>query len=189
MNPIEKTYRLQRRSTSKNYLAPLTIVLVGLALLPWRAGAQPQQETHWRDRARAFLALRITDALKLNEQEALKVSAIIRQSDEQRRALTQERQALEQRLREALAKQPPDTAALSKLVSEGNAIDQKLALVPDDSFHAMQKVLTVEQQAKLLLFRRELQGEVRRALQGRRAGAGRRAGVGGPAGGPPGAGE
>ena len=131
-----------------------------------------------------FLVLRIADALNLSEQDALKVSNVIRQSDEHRRDLVQQRQALEQELREALAKQPPDTATLTKLINQGNDIDQKLALVPEDSFHGLQKILTVEQQAKLMLFRRELQGEIRRAVQGRgRAGAGRRAR--GQGGGPP----
>lgn len=79
---------------------------------------------------------------------------------------------------------PTAQAALSRLISEGNEIDQKLAMVPEQSFRELQKILTVEQQAKLMLFRRELQGEIRRALQGHRAGAGRK-GRGGPAGGPP----
>jgi hypothetical protein len=60
------------------------------------------------------------------------------------------------------------------LVDEGNGIDQKIALIPEDTFHEMQKVLTVEQQARLMLFRRELQGEIRRAIQGRRGSGGRR---------------
>lgn len=152
------------------------LVLLCLTLLPAQLSAQTNQEGPWRDRARMFLVLRIADALKLNEQEALKVGNVIRQSDEHRRDLVQERQALEQKLREALAKQPADAAELTKLIGQGNEIDQKLALVPEDNFHELQKILTVEQQAKLMLFRRELQGEIRHAIQGRgRAGAGRRA--------------
>jgi Spy/CpxP family protein refolding chaperone len=151
------------------------LVLLCLTLLPVALSAQPKQEGPWRDRARMFLVLRIADALKLNEQDALKVSTVIRQSDEHRRDLVQQRRALEDELRQALAKQPPDTATLTQLINQGNDIDQKLALVPEDSFRELQKVLTVEQQAKLMLFRRELQGEIRRAVQGRgRAGAGRR---------------
>jgi Spy/CpxP family protein refolding chaperone len=151
------------------------LVALCLMLLPTALSAQPNQEGPWRERARMFLVLRIADALNLSEQEALKVSNVIRQSDQHRRDLVQERQGLEQQLREALAKQPPDTATLTKLIAQGNDIDQKLALVPEDSFHELQKILTVEQQAKLMLFRRELQGEIRRAVQGRgRAGAGRR---------------
>jgi Spy/CpxP family protein refolding chaperone len=158
------------------------LVLLCLMLAPAPLSAQPNQEGPWRDRARMFLVLRIADALKLSEQEALKVSTVIRQSDEHRRDLLQQRQALEQELREALAKQPPDPATLSKLINQGNDIDQKLALVPEDSFHELQKILTVEQQAKLILFRRELQGEIRHAVQ-TRGGAGRRGR--GAGGGPP----
>ncbi len=151
------------------------MMVSALALLPVHAVAQPAGQGPGRDRARMFLVLRIADALKLNEQEALKVSNVIRQSDEHRAGLIQERQTLEQKLRQALAKQPPDQAELTDLINQGNAIDQKLAMVPEESFHELQKILTVEQQAKLMLFRRELQGEIRRAIQGRgRGGPGRR---------------
>jgi Spy/CpxP family protein refolding chaperone len=157
------------------------LVVLCLTLLPTAVSAQPNQEGPWRDRARMFLVLRIADALNLSEQDALKVSTVIRESDEHRGDLVQQRQTLEQELREALAKQPPDAATLTKLINQGNDIDQKLALVPEDSFHNLQKILTVEQQAKLMLFRRELQGEIRRAVQGRgRAAGGGRRGRGAP---------
>jgi hypothetical protein len=127
-----------------------------------------------RERARTFLVLRIVDALNLHDQDALKVNTIVRQSDEHRQQLVKQRQALEDQLRTALAKKPPDPTQLGTLVNEGNDIDQKIAMVPEDTFRELQKVLTVEQQAKLMLFRRELQGEIRRAVQGRRVGGGRR---------------
>jgi Spy/CpxP family protein refolding chaperone len=152
---------------------------LALALLSPAAYAQPAAVPHAdapprRERARTFLVLRIVDALNLNDQDAIKVSTIVRQSDERRQQLVKQRQGLEDQLRTALAKKPADSAELSKLVSDGNDIDQKIALVPEETFHEMQKVLTVEQQAKLILFRRELQGEIRRAMQGRHGGGGRR---------------
>ncbi len=137
------------------------------------AGPRPEGPPR-RERARTFLVLRIVDALNLNEQDALKVSNIVRQSDERRLQLVKQREGLEEQLRAALAKKPADPAELSRLVGECNAIDQQIALIPEDTFHEMQKVLTVEQQARLMLFRRELQGEIRRAIQGRHGG-GRRA--------------
>jgi hypothetical protein len=48
--------------------------------------------------------------------------------------------------------------------------------VPEETFREMQKVLDVEQQAKLLLFRRELQREIARAVRGRGLGGGWRGG-------------
>jgi Spy/CpxP family protein refolding chaperone len=156
----------------------LTTLLAATVLSP-AVHAQPTEGPRpegppRRERARTFLVLRIVDALNLNEHDALKVSTIVRQSDERRQQLIKEREGLEHQLRAALAKKPVDPAALSTLVGEGNAIDQKIALIPEDTFHEMQKVLTVEQQARLMLFRRELQGEIRRAIQGRRGGGGRR---------------
>ena len=157
--------------------AHLFIGLLAGAMLARAAHAQPATgtpDTPRRERARTFLVLRIVDALNLNDQDALKVSTIVRQSDEHRQQLVTQRQTLEDQLRTALAKQPADPTELGKLVGEGNAIDQKIALVPEDTFRELQKVLSVEQQAKLMLFRRELQGEIRRAVQGRRFGGGRR---------------
>ena len=153
------------------------LTVLALALLAPAAPAQPTEGPR-RERARTFLVLRIVDALNLNDQDALKVSSIVRQSDERRQQLLKQREGLEDQLRTALAKQPTDSAELSKLVSAGNDIDQKIALIPEDTFHELQKVLTVEQQAKLILFRRELQGEIRRAMQGRRFGPGRRGRLG-----------
>lgn len=151
----------------------LLITLPILAVLPSLASAQTPAPKP-RDRARTFLVLRIAEALKLNDEEALKVSTIIRASDEHRQELIKQRHALEDKLREALAKQPVDTAALTPLISEGYDLDQKLALIPEESFRTLQKTLTVEQQAKLLLFRRELRSEIRRAIQERRHGMGAR---------------
>jgi len=166
----------------------LALIAAALVVLPRLAAAQPQ-DNQARERARTFLVLRITDALKLNDEDALKVSKVIRESDERRQQLMKQRQGLEDQLRAALAKPPPDTAALSKLITAGNDIDQRLALVAEDSFHELQKVLTVEQQAKLMLFRRDLQQEIRRALQGRRGGGGRRGGRPGGAPNSPAAGD
>ncbi len=153
----------------------LRVIFVWLLVLavPWPTSAQPT-EGPWRDRARTFLVVRIAEALNLNDQEALKVSSVIRQADGHREELIKQRQTLEDKLRAALDKQPPDSAALARLISEGNDIDQKLALVWEDSFRDFQKVLTVEQQARLMLFRRELQSEIRRAVQGRRGQKARR---------------
>jgi hypothetical protein len=153
------------------------LVLVLLSATPLPAAAQPAEGPE-RDSARTFLVVRIADALQLSDSQALTVSAVIRRSDERRLALIKQREDLERALRSVLAKTPHDPDELSKLIRDGNELDQRLALVPEETFGELQKTLTVEQQAKLLLFRRELQGEVRRAMQRRvgstTAGSGRR---------------
>jgi len=146
---------------------------LAVLLLPSFAAAQAVPD-EGRERVRTLLVLRMTEALKLTDEQALQVNTVIRESDEHRQRLSKERQTLEDALRAALNKHPSDTAELSKLIGQGNELDQKLALIPEDSFHELQKTLTVEQQAKLLLFRRELETEIRHGLTDRRQGVAER---------------
>jgi hypothetical protein len=120
-----------------------------------------------RDRARTYLMLRLVDALDLPDDKALALRTIFRKADERRVALLSSRQALDKQLRAALARPDKDSAELTRLVGEINGVDRQLADVAEDSFDEAQKLLTVEQQAKLLLLRRELQGQVRDAMRRR----------------------
>jgi hypothetical protein len=120
-----------------------------------------------RDRARTYLMLRLVDALDLPDDKALALRTIFRKADERRIALLSSRQALDKQLRAALARPDKDSAELTRLVGEINGVDRQLADVAEDSFDEAQKLLTVEQQAKLLLLRRELQGQVRDAMRRR----------------------
>ncbi len=141
-----------------------TIVLVllcGIAA-PLIVLAQPA-----RDRARTYLTVRIADRLQLTDEKALAVSALIRQSDERRQRLVAEQRAIEDQMRAALARGHSATDDLANLVAAGTEINRKLALIPEEMFHEAQKILTVEQQARLLLFRRDFQHEVRHAMHKR----------------------
>ncbi len=120
-----------------------------------------------RDRARTYLMLRVVDALDLSDEKALQMREILRRADDRRIDLTQQRDGLEAKLRTALAQKPVDTAALGALVSESHAVQRELAALPERTFSEAQRILTVEQQAKLLLFRRDLQGEIRQAIRRR----------------------
>lgn len=120
-----------------------------------------------RDRARTYLMLRVVDALDLSDEKALQMREILRRADDRRLDLTQQRDGLESKLRGALAQKPVDTSALGSLVSESHAVQRELAALPERTFGEAQRILTVEQQAKLLLFRRDLQGEIRQAIRKR----------------------
>ena len=117
--------------------------------------------------------MRLVDGLNLPDDKALALRAIFRKADERRVELTARRQALDKKLRAVLVRPDKDSAELAHLVAETNDVDRELASVAEDSFAEAQKSLTVEQQAKLLLVRRELQGQVREAMRrrlGQRAG-------------------
>jgi len=124
-----------------------------------------------RDRAHTYLMLRVVDALDLTDDKALQMRDILRRADARRLTLSSQRDALDAKLRTALNASPVDSTALSLLVADTHNVQSQLASLPETTFDEAQKILTVEQQAKLLLFRRDLQGEVRQAIR-RRATAG-----------------
>jgi len=120
-----------------------------------------------QDRARTYLMMRLVDALDLPDDKALALRAIFRKADERRVELVAKRQSIDKQLRAALSRPDKDQAALEKLVTEATTVDRELASVAEDSFREAQQGLSVEQQAKLVLFRRELQGQVRAAVRRR----------------------
>jgi Spy/CpxP family protein refolding chaperone len=170
---LEVIMKVSRRAALLGGLS--TFAALAMMTLPSRGIAQPP-EGRLRDRARTFLVLRIADALNLSDEKAIRLSGVVRASEDQRRQLRQQRHEVEAKLRETLDKSPIDEAALGKLIAQANQIDQKLALLPEQGFKEMQKVLTTEEQAKLILLRPQLQSQVRRALQRRFQGAAERPG-------------
>jgi hypothetical protein len=144
-----------------------TTVIVCLFLL-LAASAQAQRGPEQRrGRARTFLVLQIADALDLSDEKALQVSRILRESEGRRQDLNAERKRVERELRKALDGDDTAKAQLGKLIARANEIDEKLALVPERSVREVQAILMTEEQAKLVLFRPELKGQVRRELRQR----------------------
>ncbi len=151
-------------------------IAVALGLGLWAGTVHAAAHEPARDRARTYLMLRLVDGLNLPDDKALALRTIFGKADERRLELTAKRQALDKKLRAALAHPGKDQAELTRLVAETNDVDRGLAAVAEDSFAEAQKSLTLEQQAKLLLLRRELQGQVREAMRrrlGQRASHGR----------------
>ncbi|MGH7893041.1 MAG: Spy/CpxP family protein refolding chaperone [Candidatus Binatia bacterium] len=140
------------------------LLAAGVGIPPARADVSPE-----RDRARTFLMLRVVDALDLSDEKALQMREILRRADDRRLELSTKRDTLEAQLRAAVAHLPRDESALTKLVDDTHAVQHELATLPEHTFAEAQKILTVEQQAKLLLFHRDLQGQVRQALRRRQA--------------------
>jgi hypothetical protein len=143
------------------------VALIAFLLVATTVAAATEPPTPSRDRARTYLMLRVVDALDLSDEKALQMRDILKRADDRRLELTQKRDKLDSKLRAALAKTPVDAPALGQLVTDSHAVQRELASLPEHTFSEAQKILTVEQQAKLLLFRRDLQGEVRQAIRRR----------------------
>jgi uncharacterized membrane protein len=143
----------------------MAVALLGLAVLGGAGHAAPPEPA--RDRATTDLMMRLVAGLNLPDDKALALRAIFRKAEDRRIELTTRRQILDKKLRTLLARPDKDSAELTHLVAETNDVDRELASIAEDSFVEAQKSLTVEQQAKLLLLRRELQGQVREAMRRR----------------------
>jgi len=120
-----------------------------------------------RERAHDYLMRRVVAALALSDDKAAQMRDILRRADDRRQELASRRDALDTKLRAALARSTPDEPALGELVGDAHGVQRELAALPERTFDEARKILTVEQQAKLLLFRRDLQGEVRQAIRRR----------------------
>jgi hypothetical protein len=142
--------------------------VLGLTLgLLLGAAAQAASPAPAQDRARTYLMMRLVDALDLPDDKALALRTIFRKADERRVELVAKRQAIDKQLRAALSRPDKNQAELEQLVAQATAVDRDLASVAEDSFRDAQQGLSVEQQAKLVLLRRELQGQVRDAVRRR----------------------
>ena len=166
--------------------AAFASILAGAALLPLFVHAEADKPGFGPMRGpggpRLFLVLRMVDALRLSDEKALTVNRILKQGDEKRDELRKQRMDLEKQIRDALAKPKPDSAALTMLVDQAVELHKQQEQITDDSFTALKKVLTVEEQAKLVLLRSRLRHEFgfRSSEPGERDGHWRRSGHRGP---------
>ena len=138
----------------------LLAIALALPLCAIADTAKPDiRKAHGPDGPRLFLVLRMADDLELSDEKALAVSRVLKEADEKRDQLRKKRFELEDQIREALKKSKPDEAALAKLIDQSNELHKQQERVAEDSFTALKKVLTVEQQAKLVLLRSRLRHE------------------------------
>jgi hypothetical protein len=146
------------------------LILVGLSVLTVARGvaAETPDPDSRRDRMRTFLVLRISEALDLPDDKALQISKVLREAEAKRRELVAERRDVEQKLRSVLERAgQADAAQLPALIARANELDAQIAMIPETSFRQVQGLLTVDQQARLVLLRPELQAQIRRNLQRR----------------------
>jgi hypothetical protein len=131
------------------------VVLVGSGL---RAGAgdRPRRD----DRVRTLLVLRIAEELDLGDEKALKISRILKEGEERRDALRDQREALAPQLTAAI--EAADEDAIAKLVADARELDRKMMLVASESFAEMDSVLSVVERGKLTLLLPEIRKQLRR---------------------------
>ena len=133
------------------------------ALVPLVAIAEGPRPAHDRDfdsRGRLLLVLRMADELNLSDEKALAVSRALKDAESKRDELHGKRRELEKQIHDALAQKKPDDAALTKLIDQSVDLDRQRAKAMEDSITSLKKILSVQEQAKLVLMRMRMHHEM-----------------------------
>ncbi len=125
---------------------------------------------------------RLTERLKLDTTTSAKLASLLSSFDQQRQGVVQEQMAALHELRVILKSQKPDEArikaALDKLQNNQHAMQE----LRDREFSGLKDILTVEQQARFLLFQQDFRREMQSMISNARSsgrGRGPLAGQGG----------
>lgn len=142
-------------------------------------GSFAEQLTREIERARrqveTLYVLRLSEAVALNAEQSAKVAAIIRKAQETRRGLLEERRQRLTELKALLAEGAGAERIKPKLVQWGQN-EMRLGRWRYDLFEELSPLLSVEQQARYLLFDENFNVEVRKAVLELRRGDSQRGG-------------
>lgn len=164
----------------KRWCTMILALLVALALSGGSVFAQPagppargddrpmnqERREELRKRIELIWMWRLTEELDLTQEEGAKVFPVLREYEEKKRTLRDENRELVREL-DQLIKANASEGKLKKAIQALAENDTKLHEVQQEGFQKLEKILSVEQQAKYIVFqaefRREIGGLIRKA--------------------------
>jgi hypothetical protein len=153
-------------------------LIIGLGLSGGQVFAQPadppapreerlmdqERREELRKRVELIWMWKLTEELDLTEAEGAKVFPLLRQYEEQKRELREENRRLVRELQRMI-----DAGAsegdLKKAIKALEANDQKRNKVQQEGFDKLAKVLSVEKQARYIVFQEHFRREIRGLIQ------------------------
>jgi len=141
---------------------------------PGPRGATPSDEKREevRKKMQSIRIARLTEELKLSEETAAKFIPIITMLDKNRRELMRENHKIMKEIRSALKDPKPDEHKLKASMDKFEKNHQDMKALQDKEIDAARANLTVEQQARYLIFHQDFQHEMRGMMEGARDGSG-----------------
>lgn len=153
----------------------MALGLSGVKVVAQPAATPPQGEEkrmsrEWREELRKKVELiwmqKMTEKLDLTEEEKAKVFPLLRQYDERNRTLRHENRQLARELQKMI----DDNASEQELKKTIEALEEnehKLQELREEGFHELAKIISVEKQAKYIVFQARfkhvMDGLIRRA--------------------------
>ncbi len=125
-----------------------------------------------RKKMDAIRIMRLTETLKLDEETAAKFIPLITSLEQKRRDLMRENLQTMRELREYLASRNPDEKKLKSVMEKIEKNHQETMNLRGKEIEAAKDTLTVEQQARYLLFQQDFMREMRGMISGARGGMG-----------------
>jgi Spy/CpxP family protein refolding chaperone len=143
--------------------------LVGLLLLPVIASAQPPgpgwgQEKPSFERIQQLMKMRMVETLDLKEEQSVRFITRFNEHEKRRRELMKLKGEALDRI-EKLVKDSGDEREVEKLFPDALAIDVRMMEERTKFFNGLSDILTITQRAKLLLFERKFERELRDAVR------------------------
>jgi Spy/CpxP family protein refolding chaperone len=151
---------------------------------PGREGPPSEaQREQVRKKIEAVRMWRLTEELKLDEKTALRLSSFLSSIQEKRRDLTHKAFDTVKDVRASLKTAKPDTGRLKIWLDQLEKNHREISELKQKELSGLKDILTVEQQARYLIFESDFQNEIRKMIAGARGGGPMRGGM------PPGAGN
>ncbi len=146
----------------------------------------PERREEIRKKIEAVRMWRMMEELRLDDATSSKLSSILSSQDQRRREIMKGQMELMQELRALLRPQKPDDNRLKSALDRIEQNHRDMQELRNRELKDIRTLLTVEQQARFLIFQQEFQREMRDLITGARGvGQGRGMGQGmGPGRGP-----
>ncbi len=149
---------------------------------PGRDGSPPnERRQEVLKKIEAVRIWRLTEALQLDEKTAAKFIPAISALDRSRRELMQTNYEIKREIRAALEAEKPDERKLKTALDKLRQNHREMMSLQDKELEAAKNHLTIEQQARYVLFQQDFRREMRGMIGQARGGG---PGMGGMRGGP-----
>jgi Spy/CpxP family protein refolding chaperone len=143
----------------------LIVVLVFPAMLwsqPPAPGRGPDKQSF--ERIQQLMKMRMVETLDLKEEQSVRFIARFNEHDKARHELMKQKGEVLDRI-EKLVKDGANDREIEKVIPEALAIDTKLMEERTKFISSLSDILSVTQRAKLLLFERRFERELREAVR------------------------
>ena len=135
-------------------------------------GSPPSDERREevRKKIEAIRIWRLTEELKLDTNTSAKLSSVLSSFEQQRRDIMREQMTTMREMRLSLRSAKPDESKLKAALEKLEKNHRSMQELREKEFRSLKDILTIEQQARYLLFQQAFQREMQGMIAGARGG-------------------